>query len=267
MTTVTRPALLSAMAYMLQAAGITVAELAQHMGVKLEAAPIVIELPALPDPDALTPRVAEALQHCDNPDGASVPELMAIMGLSIQAVSGCVNHLARQGKLVRVKAPGVRAPRCFTDAGHAQRWVDSHNRAAEQARQQAMQKHAADTAERQRRDAQKQAERQAAQARREQAKAEAKQARAEKAAAAQGLRVGRKPKPEPVTMFPPKPVAPVLRGDAIETAATRRTVDSTQRPNARWQAAELAPDPRRPSFSSAPLGCDPATGKPWERRA
>lgn len=185
------------------------------------------------------------------------------MGLSIQAVSGYVNHLARLGKLVRVKAPGVRAPRCFTDAGHAQRWVDSHVQAAQQAKQQALQKLTVEVSERQRRDAQKQAERQAAQARREQAKAEAKQARAEKAAASQGLRVGRKPKPEPVTMFPPKPVAPVLRGEAVETAATRRTVDSTQRPNARWQAAELAPDPRWPSFSSAPLGVNPDTGRPW----
>ena len=68
----TRPALLSAMAYMLQAAGITVRELAQHMGHKLEAAPIVIEPPA-DRGDFITPRVAETLQHCDNADGASIP--------------------------------------------------------------------------------------------------------------------------------------------------------------------------------------------------
>lgn len=55
MTTVTRPALLSVLAYMLQAAGITVAELAQHMGVKLEAAPIVIPPRSERDPDALVP--------------------------------------------------------------------------------------------------------------------------------------------------------------------------------------------------------------------
>lgn len=88
MTTVTRPVLLSVLAHTLQAYGITVTELAQHMGVKLEAAPIVIEPPALPDPDALTPRVAEALQRCDNADGASVPELMAIVGAKRAANGG-----------------------------------------------------------------------------------------------------------------------------------------------------------------------------------
>lgn len=77
MTTVTRPALLSAIAYMLQGAGLTVQQLAQHMGAKLEAAPIV--LPPKPhDADKLLPRELEVLQRIDQPDGASVPELMAI---------------------------------------------------------------------------------------------------------------------------------------------------------------------------------------------
>ena len=263
MSQVTRPALLSAMAYLLQAAGVTVTELAQHMGHKLQAAPIVIEPPEH-NADAITPRVAETLQHCDNPDGASIPELMAIMGLSIQAVSGYVTQLQRLGKLVRVKAPGVRAPRCFTNAAHAQRWVDSHTQAAQRAQQQAMERLAAEITERQQRDAQKLAAQQAKQAQREQARAHARQDKAEKAAASQGLRVGRKPpKPEPVTMFPAKAAAQVLRGEAVETAATVRTVDDKKRPVARWDAQQLPADPRWPSFSSTPPGMNPTTGRPW----
>lgn len=266
MTTVTRPALLSAMAYMLQAAGVTVTELAQHMGHKLQAAPIVIEPPEH-NADAITPRVAETLKHCDNPDGASIPELMAIMGLSIQAVSGYVVQLQRLGKVVRVKAPGVRAPRCFTDPVHAQRWVDSHAEAAQQARQQAMQQQAEQIAARQARDAQKEAERQAAQARREQAKAQARQDKAEKAAASQGLRVGRKsPKPEQaVTVSVPKPAAVTLRGDAVIPEGVKAQVDRTARPTAKWQTQQLAPDPRWPSFSSTRPGQNPETGKEWGR--
>lgn len=264
MTTVTRPALLSAMAYMLQAAGVTVTELAQHMGHKLQAAPIVIEPPEH-NADAITPRVAETLKHCDNPDGASIPELMAIMGLSIQAVSGYVVQLQRLGKVVLVKAPGVRAPRCFTDAVHAQRWVDSHAQAAEQARQEAMQQQAAQIAARQARDAQKEAERQAAQARREQAKAQARQDKAEKAAESQGLRAARKsPRPDQaITVSVPKPAAVTLRGDAVIPEGVKLQVDSTKRPTARWQAAELPDDPRWPRFSSTPLGVNPDTGRPW----
>lgn len=52
------------------------------------------------------------------------------MGLSIQAVSGYVAKLQRLNRIVRVKAPGVRAPRCFTDPQAAQRWVDTHKAAA-----------------------------------------------------------------------------------------------------------------------------------------
>jgi len=262
MTTVTRPALLSAMAYMLQAAGITVRELAQHMGHKLEAAPIVI--PPRPEraPDALVPRVAEALRHCDNPDGASIPELMAIMGLSIRTVSLYVGELQNRGRIVRVKAPGVRAPRCFVDPAAAQRWVDSHQQAQDAAlqavrdaaaqkqgrQQQAQQERAA---ERQRKAGEKQAEKD--RRKRERDAAEAR--RAEIINARQN-----------VTFHPPRvPTGHKLQGEAVETAATRRTVDDTKRPVARWDAQELPADPRWPSFSSTKPGQHPDTGKEWGR--
>lgn len=271
--TVTRPALLSSVAYIMQAAGITLAELAQHMGVKLEAAPIVIEPPAELNPDALTPRVVDALRHCDNADGASIPELMAVMGLSIQTVSSYVAQLQRLRRLVKVKAPGVRSPRCFVDPQAAQRWVDSHTQAAEQARQQAMQMQAAEIAERQQRDAQRLVEHQAQQEQHEQDRSEAKRARAEKAAASQGLRVARQPpstetEKDNIKRSAPKAGGGIkLQGEAVETEATRRTIDSTQRPTARWQAQQMAADPRWPSFSSTPLGVNPDTGRAWEGRA
>jgi len=242
MTTVTRPALLSALAYMLQGAGITVQQLAEHMGVKLEAAPIVLP-PKAHDADKLLPRELEVLQRIDNADGASIPEPMAIMGLSIQAVSGYVAKLQRVGCIVRVKAPGVRAPRCFVDPAAAQRWVDSHRQRADAELQ----------AVRQSLDAKHQAEREriaAKQAERDRRAAEKAQAKAAKDAA----KPAPKPRPAPapvqnVTILN-KPASVRLEGPAVETVATRRTIDNTRRPGSRVEAAApLPPDPRYPSFS------------------
>ena len=126
-----------------------------------------------------------------------------------------------------------------------------------------MQRLAAETAERQQRDAQKLAAKRAQRAQREQARAQAAQDKAQKAAASAGLRVGRNASVQNVTMFPTKPAAPAPQGQAVETAATVRTVDDTKRPIARWQTQQLPADPRWPSFSAAPLGVNPDTGRPW----
>ena len=69
-----------------------------------------------------------------------------------------------------------------------------------------------------------------------------------------------------ITFSPPKTSdsQPRPQGQAVETEATRRTIDSTPRPNSRIEAAPaLPPDPRWPSFSSTPLGVNPDTGRPW----
>lgn len=71
-------------------------------------------------------------------------------------------------------------------------------------------------------------------------------------------------KDQPVATIKPRSVGAMAHGDMIITPATVFTIDSRQRPNSRIEAApNLPPDPRWPSFSSAPLGVNPDTGRPW----
>lgn len=256
-----RPALLSAVAYMLQGAGLTVQQLAEHMGVKLEAAPIA--LPPKPhDADKLLPRELEVLQRIDTQDGASIPDLMAMFSISIQTASGYVARLERLGRIVRVKAPGVRAPRCFVDPAAAQRWADSHRERADaelaRVRQSMEAKHQAERE----RIAAKQAERER--------KAAEKEAKAKAKAAAPKPAPKPRPAPTPaqnVTIMAAKSASVRLAGEAVETASTRRTIDSTKRPNSRIEATPaLPPDPRWPSFSSTRPGQNPDTGREWVAR-
>lgn len=58
-------------------------------------------------------------------------------------------------------------------------------------------------------------------------------------------------------------VAKPIKNAPVDFSRARWTRDTKDRPNARWQALELAPDPRYPSFASAPPGVDPDTGKAW----
>lgn len=100
----------------------------------------------------------------------------------------------------------------------------------------------------------------------------AKVAGSKKAPPPLGARTPKKPKPlahQNVTFSPPVIDDTKLRpaGDAVITPATKITLDTTQRPTARWQMRQEAPDERWPSFSSVRPGVDPATGKAWESRA
>ena len=58
-------------------------------------------------------------------------------------------------------------------------------------------------------------------------------------------------------------VAKPIKGGPVDYSRARWTCDTEDRPNARWQALELAPDMRWPSFASVPPGVDPDTGKAW----
>lgn len=58
-------------------------------------------------------------------------------------------------------------------------------------------------------------------------------------------------------------VAERISGEAIITEKTIRAIDDKQRPTARWQMRQEAPDERWPSFASARPGVDPMTGKAW----
>jgi len=80
----------------------------------------------------------------------------------------------------------------------------------------------------------------------------------------------RTPKPhQNITFNPPTIDDTRLRpsGEPIITADTRVTLDTADRPTARWQMLRLPADPRYPSFSSAPLGVDPDTGRAWGAQA
>jgi len=123
-----RRAILAACADMIRACGLTLAELAEHLGQPLQG-PVVAPAAQGMTPTGLTPRQAQALAHCDNPDGCTLAELEHLLGVQTQACWGYLDLLTKRGHTVRVRAPGVRGTRYFTDAVRAQAWVDSHNAA------------------------------------------------------------------------------------------------------------------------------------------
>lgn len=65
------------------------------------------------------------------------------------------------------------------------------------------------------------------------------------------------------TVSPAATAKPALRGEAVIPDNVRITRDTTNRPTARWQMQQEAPDERWPSFASTPLGVNPDTGKAW----
>jgi len=65
----------------------------------------------------------------------------------------------------------------------------------------------------------------------------------------------------------PARAEPKAAREPIFNADTIYTLDTKQRPTARWQMRQEAPDERWPSFAASRPGIDPATGKAWEGRA
>lgn len=274
-STLQRSAVLAACAQMIRSCGLTLVELAQELGQPLQAAPVVM-LPTVRGPNTIRPRAEQAFEHVREAGGLGIQELMAIMGLSMQATWGYLDELQRTGRIVRVRAVGQRSTRYFADTVLAQRWVDEHAQAASAKLQHARDKLAADLAK----AAEFPAPAPAAPAVVTLSPAEvrsikthvAKVAGSKKAPPPLGARTPKKPKPlahQNVTFSPPVIDDTKLRpaGDAVITPATKITLDTTQRPTARWQMRQEAPDERWPSFSSVRPGVDPATGKAWESRA
>lgn len=280
MTTVTRPALLSALRYLMQAAGITPADLVQDAAEHARITDGVISLPVAAEididavhkrapvptqkkpPAVLGDQAMQVIALTDRPEGATVADVQELLGVHYATAAYHCDRLARARRVTKAKGRGEHAFRFFARPAQAAAYVearqaetDQQAQADEQARQQRER-------EREERAAQQGAAKQALQAQREQAKAEAKQARAEKAAATQGLRVGRKPAAS-VTMFPAKQQAPALRGDAVIPEGVKPQVDDTVRPIARWQTQQLPADPKWPSFNSVRPGVNPDTGRVW----
>ena len=89
------------------------------------------------EPGHLTPRERQALGCCDCPDGMSVQDLQAAMGLAFQSAHEFLTDLVRFGHATRVKAPNVRSKRFFAQAVHAAAWLDGHLGADRAAKAQA----------------------------------------------------------------------------------------------------------------------------------
>lgn len=126
-----RSAVLAACADMIKACSLTLVELADHLALPALQQPALaglVELPPTLAVDELSKREAQALRHCDNPDGANVADLQLMMHISMQTAWQYLAKLHGAGFVVCAKAPGVRAARYFVGARHAQAWVDSHSR-------------------------------------------------------------------------------------------------------------------------------------------
>ena len=275
-----RRAILAACADMIRACGLTLAELAEHLGQPLQGPVVAPAGQNAPGsiPIGMTPRQAQALAHCDNPDGCSYDELEFLLGVSKQCACDHFKSLERCGHVIRVRAPGVRGTRYFTSALHAQKWVDSHTAAWIGGR----------------------AENRAA-------KAPKIKADKPKPAPAPAPLVAA---PTPLVAAPPKPAAPaktpklVDLGHALKSTAqppSRRlgqeraaaagpvftagdskvvkvaaNAEVTYAPGFKGIQRAVTPAPRysvQPGdalpggFSSCPPGMNPATGKAWEARA
>ena len=68
---------------------------------------------------------------------------------------------------------------------------------------------------------------------------------------------------QPVVTLRPAASGARAVGDAIITDKTKFTIDTTQRPTARWQLIQEAPDERWPSYAAGKPGTDPETGRAW----
>ena len=247
MTTVTRPALLSSVAYIMQAASITPTELAQHMGQPLPAMDGV-DIDAAhrkPSPNKgrpspmkgkrkpVSPQALRLLEIADCEEGATIPDFCAGLGVNDSTVHHHLKRLSDDRLITRVKIPGQQSPLYFARPAHAAAFAEANQPKAATAPEPA-------------RVALSDAE------------AKTLATNAKKRAAAQKAKppMGKRTTPtakQNITFSPPKIDDSSLRptqGEPIVTAATRRTVDTIRRPNSRVEAApELPPDPRFPSFA------------------
>lgn len=269
-STLQRSAVLAACADMIRACGLTLVELAQELGQPLQAAPVALP-PGERSDLTNRPRLQATLQLADNPDGISVPEIQTLWGVGHQTAWMYLDELHRGLHIVRVKAPGVRGSRYFRDPGHASAWVDSHARACAAAIAAAPAALPAPFPEPAPASAPAVATLTPVEVRSVEIHV-AKVAGSKKAPAPMGARTPHKPKPaagQALTITPPKIDDTRLRpaGEPVITADTKITRDTQQRPTARWQMRQEAPDERWPSFAAARPGIDPATGKAWEARA
>lgn len=247
-STLPRGAIVAACADMIRACGLTLAELAWHMGEQLQA-PL-----AEPAKRVVGDQAERVIAFADQPKGATVADVVDLLGVHYATAAYHCDKLASRHKLTKAKGRGEHAFRYFANPHHAEAYVEARQR--EDALREADEQRAAQ--EREQQAIQLAAERQ--QKAKQKADAKAERARLRSA----GLVANAKQNP---TFSAPKDDPTKPRGEAVKTEKTVETRDTTVRPTARWQTQQLPPDPRYPSFSSTPFGVNPDTGKAWGARA
>ena len=108
---------------MLQRCGLSVIQLAQHMGEPLMAPAPVVTQAAAAEPDPIPPRMGQALGFAGRSGGVTIAELQLLMSISMQTAFTYVHGLNKRGRLTRVKVPGNRGSRYFADGTDALAWV------------------------------------------------------------------------------------------------------------------------------------------------
>lgn len=221
-----RGAILAACADIIRACGLSAQDLVQHMG--QPAASPAVHIAARPVAQrALSENDKRVIASAGAAEGATVSSVMSLLGLrDAQAHRYCA-ILTQAGYLTGVKKPGVRAMRFFSSPAGAKAWAESEGIEATPGPARA-------------------------------AGAPAKRVKQGRPGADMLVRHG--------TASPPPPPMPKAAAEPIFNDKTIRTIDDKQRPTARWQMQQEAPDERWPSFAAARPGIDPTTGAAWEAR-
>lgn len=301
---IARSAVLAACADMIRTCGLTVVEILDELAKQRHPAAMLMlpvvdqgelnaDAPAARKPSAQPDQGTRALTHndrrvidaADNTEGITVAGVMELLTLQEAQAHRICSLLSESHHLTRVKKPGIRAMHFFARPADALAWFEKESQHQPSGRRAPPA--AAPAPEPQETAAPAVAPApfpepaaaavpvvaalSAAEVRSVEIHA-AKVAGAKKAPAPMGARTPHKPKPAPhqnVTFSPPKIDDTRLRpaGEPVITADTKITRDTQQRPTARWQMRQEAPDERWPSFAAVRPGIDPATGKAWEARA
>jgi len=118
--TLTRGDVLDVCAVMLQRCNLSAGDLAVHMG---QPVPVVGSSPRLAG--RMTPRMEQALQLADTPEGVCVADLERVMVVRMQTAFGYLDALCGLGLVTKVKVPGIRAQRFFARPAHALAWYEA----------------------------------------------------------------------------------------------------------------------------------------------
>jgi len=251
------------------------------MGDQLQAAPAPAPAQApepAPEPQppqrkgpALSPQAEQILAFADRPKGAIVKEFAFLLDVEYCTADYHCDKLVRARLLTKVKVRGEHAFRYWSNPAHALAYVEERAAQITQATEPAAAPAIPPAPFPELAPAAAPAVAALTPAEVKSAEVHAsKIAASKKAPPPMGSRTERvKAGRENLTFTPPKIDDTAMRpkGEAIRTEQTVETRDTRVRPTAKWQMQDLPPDPRWPSFSSAPLGVNPDTGKAWEGRA